>query len=336
MPSSILLALVGCNLVWACNPVFSKALLRDFGPLQVAWLRYGSALLVALPLLILPEVLARGRGRFGAAAGGGLGSTRFLPSRILPGGVRAWGTVAVMGLGAFFLTPALQTTGLHRSQALDNVLIVALEPLVSIALAAILFRERMKGSQFLSLLLALIGFALLSGLIPFARAAAAARSLGNGLIFLSLGGEALYTVLGSRLAATSRPIGVFSASLMTGFSALTLLTVFSEGLPSLAALGAEQWLAVFWVGPLGTALTYSFWIAALRSASVSAVALTLFVQPVCGALIALVTLGESLGGARTLGAVIILLTVFWPLFSALRMEARQFISRTKKNRTKKK
>ena len=74
----------------------------------------------------------------------------------------------------------------------------------------------------------------------------------------------------------------------------------------LSALGWKSILALMWLGPLGTALSYLFWMLVMRRAPVASLALTLFVQPVFGSVWGYVFLGERLSQVQAAGAVLII------------------------------
>jgi len=299
MPSSILAGLLACNFIWAANPVFAKRLLASFDPVQTSWLRYSSSMLAFLVF----AALRRGKPAF---------------IRSVELSRREWGLLTLMAFASFCYTPLLQVTGLNSSQAMDNALIIVLEPLLSVALAALILRERMSRTQFLSLSGALLGFSLMSGLGPSTIAQGLGpRSAGNGLMLLSLLGDSLYTVLGSRLLRKVSPIPLFGTSLLIGLLVLTGITWGGPGLPSLESLSWSQVFAVFWVGPLGTALTFGYWAWALQTQPVSAMVPTLFVQPLFGMLLGFLWLGERLDAWQSLGAAILLTAVCWPAWKKI-------------------
>jgi len=100
-----------------------------------------------------------------------------------------------------------------------------------------------------------------------------------------------------------------------GVIALTLVITVTQGAGSLGQfLYPEAWsweffLAMLWIGPVGTAFTYLYWMFALENLSVGSLALTLFVQPLVGAAFGSLFLGEYLTGMQWLGGVLILASV---------------------------
>jgi drug/metabolite transporter (DMT)-like permease len=260
-----------------------KVLLQELQPLQVSWLRYASAFAA---LLVLWPLLSRRPLR--------------LPGRFLP-----W--VLVMGLTTFFASPLLQYSGLARSTASANAVIVALEPLCAVLLAWLVLREQLGWRQVTAILCALCGFLLLSNLNPLQpRSSLSLFSVGNLLILGAMPMEAAYTIVSRRLAGKVDPVILFAYGLTAGFLLLSVY-LWASGIPfALPSLTYRNLLAVCWLGPLGTALTYIFWTVALERATVAAVSLTLFAQPILGAAFGAFFLGERFSTWQAAGGVLIL------------------------------
>lgn len=312
MPPRTLLGLILCNLVWSAHPLMNKWVLADFGPPQGAWLRYTGAVLAFLPVVALWPWLARASSiRLPADR-----ATAFVPR----GPRRVWPALALMGFLAFCLAPLLQMTGLESSRATDNALIIAMEPLMALTLAAVFLRERASAAQLGSFAVAIGGFALLSGLTwQRIRSGGDAHLAGNLLMLVSLVGEAGYSVTGRRLVARLSPLAVFAWALLLGYLSLNLALIASgQGLPDLARLTPRSAFAVAWVGVLGTTVTYFYWVVALVRVPVASISLTLFVQPLMGAIWGYVFLEERLSGPQLAGGALILLAVLAQTLRELR------------------
>lgn len=296
----LLLALVLCNVVWALNPVMGKALLIDYAPLQAAWLRYASAFLTVL-LFTAPQWIRRANWHPAAA--------RFRAT---------WPFVALMGVTTFFLSPFFQFQGLHRSTATANALIIALEPLTCALLAWVILREAIKRWQWLGFLLATAGFCLLSRISPLSlQAGLGEQSIGNLFILLAVPAEAMHSILSRKLLPRISPLEIFGYALPIGFLILSAVVIGSVGLPAVPS-DWRTWGAVLWIGPLGTALTYVFWSKALRTTPVATAALTLFVQPLFGALSGALFLGERLDLWQSFGALLIVSVLLLEVFQSRR------------------
>jgi drug/metabolite transporter (DMT)-like permease len=305
----VLLGLVICNAIWATNPIMGKILLQHFPPLQVSWLRYGSALGVAVLCSVLfawkrPALVGH-------------------PRRVLHTAALPW--VFAMGMITFFGSAVLQFRGLAHSTSTANAILVALEPLFAVFLAWGFLGEEVRRRQGFAFLLAVGGFLLLSNLKPHDFwATIQLFSFGNFLLLLTMPMEAMYSIISRRLAGRVPAMLLFTAALSFGFLALCFYLLMSGlGLPDLRSLDANGWVALLWVGPVGTTITYTFWTVVLVEAPVAAVSLTLFVQPILGAAFAAIFLGERLDFWQGTGAALIVGALALQTTVALRPAAKE-------------
>lgn len=289
---NVLVGLILCNMIWSAHPAMAKLVLADVSPAVTAWLRYSSAFLaylIAIPVLRMK--------REGPA---------FLKPRTFRDGI----LILTVGFMAFCLAPLLQMTGLQSSRATDNALIVAMEPLMTVALARIVIGERLSRAHYVAFGLALSGFALLSGIqngVDFSGHSS--NFVGNLLMLTALIGEASYSVFSLKLLERYPPLGIFGSALGGGVGILTFSTFAIEGPRMFTELSHLSWKSIcglIWLGPMGTAFAYFYWMSVLREASVATIALTLFIQPVLGALWGYAFLGESLTQAQAIGAILII------------------------------
>lgn len=296
----VLLGLIACNAIWATNPVMGKILMREYPPLQVSWLRYSSALIAAV--IALAALSRRGRPAMNA--------------KVMP-----W--VFAMGLFTFFGSAVLQYRGLSLSTSSANALIVAMEPLFATLLAWIFLRENLRWRQGVSFLIALTGFSLLSNIHPAdIRGSFALFNFGNFLLLLTMPLEAMYSIISRKVTGRIDPLHLFAGALTCGFTLLTVYVLLTPGLPSHLPSSPLAWFAVLWLGPLGTTLTYIFWTLALANASVAAVSLTLFVQPILGALFGALFLSERMTAWQAIGGLLILVALVLQTLHELKKKER--------------
>jgi drug/metabolite transporter (DMT)-like permease len=311
MPFQVLVGLIFCNIVWAANPIMSKLLLATFTPAQVAWIRYSSATGFFLAFLAALKLAELGRVPLLPKRHGRPGAPRFFAK------FRSWREfLLVLGVGfsAFCFAPLVGLSGLNRTGAIDNALLIAMEPLVTVSLAVAFLRERLSRVQLLSFVFAILGFGLLSGLLltPASEWMSEPSIVGNLILVLSLVGEAGYSIFARQLAGRFAMTEVFGSSLLLGFAVLWFGIAPFSGLPSwdaLMQLDSRGWLAILWLGPLGSTLTYLYWLVALERTAVSSAALTLFIQPIVGALLGALALGEQMTAMKWAGGALILFAV---------------------------
>ena len=217
MSFKTLFSLILVNLIWSAHPAMGKLVLHDFGPVMGAWLRYASALLsyVLAMLAIQHSGLAPERVR-----------ERFRTPWFRPSGRREWALVSALGFMTFCFSPVLQMTGLAASRALDNALIIAIEPLMTVLLARLILGERLTLGYVGAFGVAMLGFVLLTGLsVSSLTQGMSGHLLGNIIILVSLTGEAAYSSLGRKLVARHPPLGVFGTALAAGVVFLTLVAL---------------------------------------------------------------------------------------------------------------
>jgi drug/metabolite transporter (DMT)-like permease len=291
MRVKVLVGLVLCNAIWAANPLMGKLLMRDFLPMHVSFLRYSTAILTAF----LAILFIRRKPSKIVTPPAQLFHRKFLP----------W--ILLMAATTFFGSPIVQYLGLSSSTSTANTLIVAMEPLFASFLALLLLGEPMNKKQSLAFVFALSGFLLLSNFQPNNLETIAAFSIGNLFLLASMPMEATYSIVSRKIEGKIGALTLYFSAALMGFAFFCIyLLVTGIGFPNFADLEFKQWLAVFWMGPLATAITYIYWTIALEKASVAAVSLTLFVQPILGATFGAIFLKDHLTNWQMIGATFIL------------------------------
>jgi drug/metabolite transporter (DMT)-like permease len=286
-PGLLILGLLGINLLWAGNPVMTKFILQDFAPIQVAWLR-----ITVSTLILAPIVLLRSRATDPHA-------------QPFP-----WLGAIAAGAIVYFATPIVITVGLDRSLAVHNSFITGLEPVITILLAWMILRERMRAYKWLVLGVAIGGFVLLSGMAnTWLGLVSSGYMLGNLLLLAGMVGESMFSIMGGRLVQRARPGALLLVCLATGSVLLSMYLIITGGLPDFRNFTTSSAIGLVWAGPITTAACYYFWLASLRVIPVNSAAFTLFVQPLVGAIMGYVLLSERMDAVQISGAGLILLAL---------------------------
>ena len=272
--------------VWAAGYVAMKLAGAEMPVGVVVLLRYGIASLVlvaALPWIGLPRLERRD-----------------------------WVLVGALGVLNFALAPTLQVSSLLYTQAIDVSILIALEPLMTVALAALAIHERPSGATLTALLVGTAGMLVLSG-VGFGGSATGAsnRLLGNSLFTLSLLCESSVTVAGRRLAPRYPAMQVVFAMKAAGF--LVAVAVFGNlmGDVDFGAVSPEAWGSILFLSLLSSIFAYTVWYRVIKVVPVNHVALSLFFQPVVGTLIGYTFLGETIGAQSLIGAVLVVASLAW-------------------------
>lgn len=297
--------LVLCNFVWALNSFMGKTLIRSFHGVQVAWFRYVSGFAVYFLFAVVRVAF---------------GKRKWSDYFLRPKSRRIALEIAVLGVGAFVFSPILQFVGLETAQAMENSILIATEPLITVALAWAILGEKMNRAQTTSMILAIVGVVFFTGLLGLG-----ATGFSIGLIYLLLAqfGESGYSVFGKKLALVHEPKAILGSALALGACLLTVFTVAFDKIPSLGALGASEAGAIFWIGPLGSTLTYLIWTSISKKVTVASMAITLFVQPLVGSLAGYLLLGERLTVGQLFGAILIFISIAFLAVQETRRGNRQ-------------
>ena len=275
------LLLVGMNLFWAGTYPTFKVLGRHLDSGAIATVRYA---LAAIAMLVV---------------------WRWLPGRGPHRRDLAW--TAIMGVLVFCVGPRLQIEGVHRGQAGDTSILMALEPLITAVAAALFLGERIAPRRGWGCLLGMIGVALMSE-IWRADAAPLAGLAANLLFVSSFIAETAYSVMGKPLLARSSPLKLLGASLVAGTAANFAIEALLGHAPRYAALGALPWTAwalFTYLALICTVVGYALWYVVIRETEVNVTALTVFVQPLAGLFLSTVFLGEKLHTGQLWGSLAI-------------------------------
>ena len=278
MKPAHLILLIIMNFFWAGTYPAFKALAPHLDAGGVATLRYGlAALVMALGWPWLGGTAPRGRDLI---------------------------RTALMGVMVFVFAPRLQVAGVQMGQAADAAVLMALEPLVASVAAAFFLREYIGPRRW-------IGFALgLSGAVFMARVWRPDFHLpglaANGLFIASFVCEAAYSVMGKPLLGRAGLLKIVAVALLAG-AAVNLLWDGRATLATARVLPGHVWGVLIYLSVICTVVGYAVWFVVIRTAEVNVAALTVFIQPVLGLLIAKVTLNEAWHWGQLWGSLAILL-----------------------------
>jgi DME family drug/metabolite transporter len=233
---------------------------------------------------------------------GGLLIVGFLTvtGRRWPAGRAAWTRIAVIGaLAAQYQSCYFSAVAL-TSVPLATLVTIGTAPVIVLGAGRLTGRPAGRFAA-ATTALALTGLGLLVGLPSgFSRAAVLASA---GMAVLAAGGFAAITLAGAR------PVPGLDDLTMTGFGftigglALMPLAQTVGGVGFTPGPAAVSLLAVLGTGP--TAVAYTLYFRGLRTATASTGALLALLEPLTGAVLAALILGERLSPAGIAGAVLI-------------------------------
>jgi drug/metabolite transporter (DMT)-like permease len=290
-PTRALLVLIAVNVVWGTTYSVAKLAMETFPPPLLAALR------VTLAAVLLWMVV--------------LATPRLRSQLILaPADLRR---LVLIGLTGMALSYLLGYWGLSLTTATDSALLIVSEVIFTTLLAAWLACEGISRWKGLGIVIGAVGVVILvwnsatsdGGTVP-----GLLRTLGDLLVMAGLLGQALYSVLGAEVARRIDPLlllaYVFASSLLVWLPIL-LWFFFNGRFPSVTWEAAA---GVFYLALLPSVLCNLIWIAIIRHVGASLAAISLFVQPLVGALLGLFLLGEPVTPALLLGGALIFIALY--------------------------
>ncbi len=280
--------LIAANVVFAGAYVSGKFALTAVSPVTLNALRFTSAGLLLVPVVIRLRREAR------------------MDRRDLV-------TFVAISLLSFVLNKLFEYEGLNLSTASDGALLISGESIFTALLAWSVLRERATWVRGVALTLGFAGAYLIveRGFAPHFLTGAGRidlRVLGDALFVLSLTFEAVASIISKRLAGRFSPLFVSAATIVGSvvvWAPAGVVDIGAHGLrlTPLAVGGiADQALFVTIVG-------YFLWFGGLQLIDGSAAATTLFLQPLIGTLLAVVILGDRINLFTVLGGACIVISV---------------------------
>jgi drug/metabolite transporter (DMT)-like permease len=215
--------------------------------------------------------------------------------------------IAWMGVLGFAGAFALGNWGLERSTATDAAFLIVVEPVALILLGPLLLGERLPRGEMLGAAIALAGtLVLVVNGVPGLTYALIPHWRGDILLILSGLAYASYTLLGRRILTRHSALAVTARSIVWGAAAMAPVAL-AEWLHGARPLWTPKAVAgTLYLAVVVTALGYLAWNHALSRMQATRAAVFLTVQPVIGALLGVVVLGERLTPFALTGAGLIL------------------------------
>jgi len=279
------LILLAANVVYGTSYVAVRIALGDVGPTTLAFSRLAIAAAVLAPL----AWSARRR-------------SSPPPSR------RDHWAFFWMGAVGFTLAMALSHWGLAWSTATNGALLIAVEPIAMIALAPVVLGERLARRELAGTALAVVGATtvVVNG-VPGLTQAVVPHWRGDLLLLLSGVAYAVYSLIGRAVLARHPSLPVTAWSLLWGTVTMAPLVALEWQLGRSPVWTRAAVLGVLYLGLVITALGYLAWNYALERVPAPRAAIFLNLQPLVGALLGVVWLGEPLTAFTAAGGGLILI-----------------------------
>lgn len=272
------LALAAAGVLWGVSFLFGKWALEEMGPAHVTLLRFSLATAGLVPYALLKGVLPR---------------RRDLPLFLL---------VGFLTVPATFL---VQFWGLSLTSATVAALIVGCSPPMIAFFSRLFLGETLGKVGWAAVGASSVGVALV-----VARPGAGNDWLGDALVLLSLLAVVSWVLLGKRLSEGYPAVPATAWILAFGTLTLVPISLLSEGVAT-TDLPALAWASVVVLGLGCSAAAYALWNWGVGRVPASRAGVFLNLEPLVGALLGVLVLGDAwgpqtvVGGAMILGAAVV-------------------------------
>ena len=277
------LVLLVANVVYATASVVTRIALDGLPPALLGFARLAIAVVVLLPL-VRGERLPSGQG---------------------------W-RLAAMGVVGFTAAFALMNWGITYSSATNAALLIIVEPLTMLLLGPALLGERLTRREALGAALAVLGaLIVVADGIPGVTLRVLPRWRGDVLLALSGVAYAVYSLLGRPVLTPANATAVTARSILWGAVAMAPLVAVEWTAGARPAASGTALAGALYLAVVITALGYVAWNWALARMEAARAAAYLTVQPVVGAVLGAVVLGDPVSVDTAVGGVLIVVGLWW-------------------------
>ena len=280
--------------IWGSMYVVSDVVLTVIPPFTLLSMRILLGLLALLPFALLN----------GAP----------LPDRSQIRGLLAVGMVGLgVSLGAQFL-------GTDLSTAVNGALVTSASPAFVVLFALLILREKLTRRRALALILASVGVLVI--LDPANADFASATFLGDVFLAIAAVTWGLYSVLVRRVTLhfRARSLTVTIFGLLGGLMVSLPASAIELSMNPIGALDAGIIAGVLYLGIISTAFALLLWNRAFALVPATIASLFFFAQPVAGAILAAIFLGQHLTLSLALGGGLIALGVLLTMWNPASQE----------------
>jgi drug/metabolite transporter (DMT)-like permease len=276
-------ALAAAASIWGGMYVVSKYALDFTPPFTLLWLRYISGFCVLYPL----------------AARQQKAPLTWDDHRVF----------LLIGFVGYVVSVGLQFIGTRLSSAHNGAIITSASPAFILLFAWLMLGELLTVRKLLSVLLATAGAIIVVGW-DSGTGGGGSIFLGNLALIGAAVTWALLSVLARKHSATLSPLAITTGAVFwAGIMTTPLMVVEWRFLPVSGLDNPLLWGAVLYLGVVATAGAFYFWNKGLSLVEAGTASVFFFLQPVVGALLGWLVLGEQLATSFFVGGGVILLAV---------------------------
>jgi drug/metabolite transporter (DMT)-like permease len=279
------------NFIWGSQFVMVKIAQEQMGPVFATFFPMTIATLILIPIVRHESIKSRGE------AGSGRIPERDLRDFIL------------IGVCGQVVAQLFVTWGVRLSLAENAALLMLCLPVSTAVMAYFFLGERMSLIRWISFALAIAGVVECSGINWSSLNFTSGKFLlGNVLVFCSVNGSAFYNAYSKKLLGRYTPLQVLLYSYYAVFVFMLPITVYSEPVSFLHMTHFKPavWAALMVLAVLQYGLSMVLFLHVLSRLDATQAALSNYLIPFFGVLIAAALLGERLTRFMILGGILVL------------------------------
>jgi drug/metabolite transporter (DMT)-like permease len=270
---------------WASNIIAGKEALQGFSALALAQLRVlGSAAIFAIGFLV---------------------SGRMRRLQLSP---RKWLFLLAMALTGITLNQLTFIGGMALSTVAHTGLIVALGPVMVLAIAVVIRLEALTAWKFAGMVIAFAGVGILTA--DKAGQGSGGQWIGDLILLASTLVFAIYTILMKEVANQFDPLTLSTLTFVPGAIMMLPFCARSVAATNWAALHLESWWGLVFLIVFGSVISYLLFAYVLTELAASRVAAFNYLQPVIASGLGIWLLSERLTSKVLIGGGLILAGVY--------------------------
>ena len=273
--------LIIASSIWGGMYVVVKTVVAVIPPLELVWMRY----LIALVTLGIIGFLTKQNWRIKR---------------------RHFRLILAIAIIGYVISIVTQETGTMLSTAQMGAIITSTTPAFMVLFASLILKERFTFKKAVSVGLATIGVVIIVGVDTLD----VSNMLGGVSLTVAALTWALMSVLVKKIPDN------YSQIVVTAYSALIAVVVLTPFvIPRLPAIDWNEfaeptiWGGLLYLGIISTSLAFMLWNRGLQMLNASSGGIFFFFQPLVGALLGWILLGETLSSTFWIGTVFIFLGV---------------------------
>jgi len=225
---------------------------------------------------------------------------------------RDWGIFLILGFVGVFLCYVLTFSALTLTTATDGGVLINLDAIFIAILSILFLKENFTFFKSVGFFAAFLGVILiLTGGDLFFGALTSARILGNFLIIASAICWAVFSVIGKTVTDRFEPALVTGLSFAIGAPMLAVLSFSIEDVSLVFAASMISWSCILYLGIANSIATLLFFTCLKRTEEASRVSVFFLLLPIFVPILAFFIIGEIITYFTVLGAILIILGVYF-------------------------